>query len=143
MEGIRLWRQRPELPLMVSGASRDDDNAAVALGYATAAVALGVPETQLRVLDWPTDTGLEAQAVREALGEGARVVLVTSASHLPRAMQHFRQAGLDPLAAPTHYLTSHPEAGQGRSWVPSAANLRKTERAMYEALGLLAIGWEH
>ena len=143
MEGIRLWRQRPELPLVVTGASRDADTAPVARGYAAAAVALGVPEGQLQVLDWPTDTGLEAQAVRDTLGEGARVVLVTSASHMPRSMSHFRQAGLDPLAAPTHYLSSHPEAGQGGSWVPSASNLRKTERAMYETLGLLAIGWEH
>ncbi|WP_301271103.1 ElyC/SanA/YdcF family protein [Halomonas sp. Y3] len=54
----------------------------MARGYVAAAAELGVPEGRLTVLDWPTDTGLEAQAVREALGEGARVVLVTSASHM-------------------------------------------------------------
>ncbi|WP_444984396.1 ElyC/SanA/YdcF family protein [Halomonas mongoliensis] len=143
MEGIRLWRQHPELPLVVTGASRDPDIAPVARGYAAAAAELGVPEGRLMVLDWPTDTGLEAQAVREALGEGARVVLVTSASHMPRSMRHFRQAGLEPLAAPTHYLTQHDQTGQLRHWVPSATHLRKSERALYEALGLLAVGWEH
>lgn len=143
MEGIRLWRQHPELPLVVTGASRDPDIAPVAWGYAAAAAELGVPEGRLTVLDWPTDTGLEAQAVREALGAGARVVLVTSASHMPRSMRHFRQAGLEPLAAPTHYLTQHDQAGQLRHWVPSASHLRKSERALYEALGLLAVGWEH
>ncbi|WP_444988897.1 ElyC/SanA/YdcF family protein [Halomonas mongoliensis] len=143
MEGIRLWRQNPALPLVVTGASRDPDIAPVALGYAAAAAELGVPEGRLMVLDWPTDTGLEAQAVREALGEGARVVLVTSASHMPRSMRHFRQAGLEPLAAPTHYLTQHDQTGQLRHWVPSATHLRKSERALYEALGLLAVGWEH
>lgn len=139
MEGIRLWRQVPELPLVVTGASRHPAVAPIARGYAEAARELGVPEAQLRVLDWPTDTGQEARAVREALGEGARVVLVTSASHMPRSMRHFQQAGLAPVAAPTHYLV---DAGRQRAlghWVPSASHLRKTERALYEALGLLMV----
>lgn len=142
MEGVRLWRHRPELPLIVSGASSDSAVPAVAKGYATAAMDLGVPEAQLRILDWPTDTGQEARAVRDELGEGARVVLVTSASHMPRAMRHFQRAGLEPVAAPTHYLTQHTPRGTLRDWVPSASELRKTERVMYEALGLLAVSWE-
>jgi len=40
MEGVRLWRQRPELPLVVSGADRQD-KPPVAQGYAQAAAALG------------------------------------------------------------------------------------------------------
>jgi uncharacterized SAM-binding protein YcdF (DUF218 family) len=142
MEGIRLWRQLPETPLVVTGASRDPAVAPIAQGYAAAARELGVPAAQLRVLDWPTDTGQEARAVREALGEGARVVLVTSASHMPRSMRHFQQAGLDPVAAPTHYLV---DIGRQRSlgyWVPSASHLRKSERAVYESLGLLMVGME-
>jgi len=141
MEGIRLWRQRPALPLVVSGASRDPDVLPVARGYAVAASELGVPDARLRVLDRPTDTGQEAKAVREALGEGARLVLVTSASHMPRAIRHFQRAGLDPVAAPVHYLTQ-PRSGTVVDWVPSAGELRKTERAVYEALGLLAVRWE-
>lgn len=143
MEGIRLWRQRPELPLVVSGASRDPEVAPVAQGYAAAAVELGVPASRLVVLDSPTDTGREARAVRDVLGEGSRVVVVTSASHMPRAMQHFRRAGLEPLAAPTHYLARHRRYGRLNEWVPSATELRKTERALYETLALLAVGWEH
>lgn len=143
MEGIRLWRQRPELPLIVSGASRDPDIAPVAQGYADAGAELGVPEDRLMVLDTPTDTGREAKAVRDALGEGSQVVVVTSASHMPRAIHHFQQAGLVPVAAPTHYLARHQRRGQLQEWVPSATELRKTERAVYEALGRLAVSWEH
>lgn len=103
MEGIRLWRQQPDLPLVVTGAGRDEA-IPIAVGYAEAAISLGVPTNRLLVLEWPTDTGQEAKAVRAALGNGAIVVLVTSASHLPRAMRHFQQVGLVPIAAPTHYL---------------------------------------
>lgn len=143
LEGVRLWRQRPALPLVVTGASRDVTQPPVARGYARAAQTLGVPDERLRVLDTPTDTGREARAVSEALGEGARVVVVTSASHMPRAMRHFRRAGLAPIAAPTHYLAGR-NAAQGLAhWVPSATHLRKTERAVYEVLGQLAVGFEH
>lgn len=143
MEGVRLWRQATDLPLVVTGASRHPEETPIAQGYADSAQALGVPDTRLHVLDEPTDTGQEAQAVRGVFGEGATVVLVTSASHMPRAVRHFRQAGLTPLPAPTHYLL---ETGKKRTlgyWVPSARHLRKTERALYEALGLLLVQVEH
>lgn len=139
MEGVRLWRQRSALPLVVTGANRDPDQEPVARGYADAARQLGVPSARLRVLDTPTDTGLEARAAREALGGGARVVLVTSASHMSRAMQHFRRAGLQPLAAPTHYLAGRGLMNSLGYWVPSATQLHKSERAIYERLGQLAV----
>ncbi len=143
MEGVRLWRQRPSLPLVVTGSSRDPDAEPVAWGYARGAQELGVEPAQLQVLDTPVDTGLEARAVSKVLGEGARVVLVTSASHMPRAMQHFRRAGLRPMAAPTHYLAARSRVRRFGYWVPSATQLRKTERALYERLGLLALRFEH
>ncbi|WP_237673388.1 ElyC/SanA/YdcF family protein [Vreelandella profundi] len=143
MEGIRLWRQVAELPLIVSGASRNAAIAPVAQGYAQAAQSLGVPEAQLQVLDWPTDTGQEAQAVSQLLGKGASIILVTSASHMPRAMRHFQAAGLSPIAAPTHYLTQFNSPNSVRYWVPSASHLHKTERAVYEALGNLMVNIEH
>ncbi|MEX1198170.1 MAG: ElyC/SanA/YdcF family protein [Pseudohongiellaceae bacterium] len=142
MEGIRLWRQRPELTLAVTGASRRAGEQPVARGYASAAESLGVSRDRLLVLDTPTDTGLEARAVRDALGEGARIVLVTSASHMPRAVAHFRAAGLNPLAAPTHYLAGRVDPGQLSYWVPSSADLRKTERVLYEWMGRLAVQLE-
>ncbi len=45
----------------------------------------------------------EALAVKRAIGD-APFLLVTSASHLPRAMIFFRHAGLDPLPAPANQL---------------------------------------
>lgn len=143
VEGIRLWRQAPHLPLIVTGASRRAGEAPIAQGYAQAADVLGVPEFALQVLDWPTDTGREASAVRERLGAGARILLVTSASHMPRAMRHFEAAGLSPVAAPTHYLGHYHAHDRLSDWIPSSHHLRKTERAIYEALGLLMVGREH
>ena len=119
----------------------------VAWGYAQAARELGIAPARLQVLDTPVDTAQEARAVRAALaGTGAarpRLVLVTSAAHMPRAMRPFQAVGLDPLPAPTQHLAGRASGRRLSDWLPSATNLRKTESALHEYLGLLAWRWDH
>jgi len=143
MEGLRLLEALPDAKLVVSGASRRADEAPVAQGYAQAAQALGVPAKRIVVLDTPTDTAQEAYAVRDLLGTEARFLLVTSASHMPRSVQHFERVGLSPIASPTHVLTGRGRPVRLSYWVPSSDALRKTERAVYETLGLRALEWAH
>ena len=143
MEGLRLLEGLPDAKLVVSGGSRRTGVAPVALGYAQAAQALGVPAERILVLDTPTDTAREAYAVRDLLGTEARFLLVTSASHMRRSVRHFERAGLAPIASPTHYLTGHGRPARLSYWVPSSDALRKTERAVYETLGLRALEWDH
>jgi uncharacterized SAM-binding protein YcdF (DUF218 family) len=142
-EGLRLLQQLPEAQLVVTGGSRRSGVLPIAQGYAEAARSLGVASDRIVVLDKPTDTAQEAYAVREYLGTEARFLLVTSASHMPRSMRHFERVGLAPIPAPTHFLTGREKANPLRYWVPSADGLRKTERAVYEYLGLLALEWDH
>ncbi|MBK1646798.1 hypothetical protein CKO25_19580 [Thiocapsa imhoffii] len=142
-EGVRVLRFFPDALLVVSGASRSGDLAPVALGYAEAARALGVSPERILVLDTPVDTAGEAYAMRDALGAEPRLVLVTSASHMPRAVRHFRAVGLDPIPAPTHHRAARASGARLRDWIPSADELRKTETAWYEFLGFLALGFEH
>lgn len=70
-------------------------------------------------------------------------MLVTSASHMPRAIAHFRAVGLAQLAKFTTPLHADDDsAGELSYWVPSANHLHKTERALSEALGRLALNFE-
>jgi hypothetical protein len=61
---------------------------------------------------------------------------------MPRAMQLMHRAGALPIPAPT----GHRVLGSGyhsyRFFIPGSYNLRKTERAMHEYLGLLALTME-
>ena len=157
MEGLRLLRAlsdapqfdeggsvRPDGPrLVVSGGSRRPGVAPVAHGYAAAAQELGVPAERIIVVDTPMDTAQEAHAVRELLGTDARFLLVTSASHMKRAMRHFERVGLTPIPSPTHFRTGRGGPDRLSYWVPSSGALRKTERAVYETLGLWALEWDH
>lgn len=143
LAGIHLWHQSPAAQLIMTGASRSrPDSVPIAQGYAVIARDLGIPEASLDILDWPTDTAQEAAAVRELLGPDRTVALVTSASHMPRALGYFKQAGLLPMAAPTHYLTGDVQPDQLAYWIPAARHLRKSERAIYEWLGAVAARWE-
>ena len=142
LEGLRLWHLRPDALLLVSGADRRAGVEPMARAFGRIAVDMGVPASHVRMLDSATDTGEEARAAAAVLGEGAQVLLVTSASHMPRAMQHFLNAGLRPIAAPTHYLAGRDDVNQLSYWVPSARHLEKSERAVYEWLGGIAVRWE-
>jgi uncharacterized SAM-binding protein YcdF (DUF218 family) len=67
---------------------------------------------------------------REAL------ILVTSAVHLPRALDLFRMQGLRPIPAPDGYLAGRGEGGFSRErWLPSGWGLVRSEASVYEYLG--------
>ena len=144
VEGIRLWRMNPEAVLVTSGAlSTGRPQAAIA---ADLAVALGVPRAQIHTLPDARNTEEEAAAYAELAsrleaepGHGAfhRPVVVSAASHLPRALDHFRHAGLDPLPAPiAHRAVERPRNRPG-DFAPGSHHLRTTEMAWHERLGQL------
>ena len=141
-EGIRLYRQLPGARLVLSGGPVYGGGAA-AIGYAQAALALGVPAADLVMLDTPRDTAQEALAVRDRLGVDRPFYLVTSAAHMRRAVRHFQLTGLQPIAAPTRHQSLREDRSWPGYWVPSAAQLHKTERALYEYMGWLAVGLDH
>lgn len=153
-EGLRLLELmhdagKLDTKLVVSGASRLAEPP-VAWGYRDAALAMGLDRQRLIVLDTPTDTGAEARAFAAWLRaqgvedlSGIRLALVTSASHMPRAMRHFEQVGLKPVAAPTHFMSFTDNPAHLSYWLPSATHLRKSERACYEFLASLVVKAEH
>ncbi len=99
VEGVRLIKQLGSVRLVVSGGATPG-RAPPADGYAELARELGVSNASLIVLDEPLDTGAEARAVVEAIGEEP-FLLVTSAYHMPRAMKLMQRAGARSIPAPT------------------------------------------
>lgn len=94
----------------------------------------GIPRSEILVLDKPKDTEEEAAAVKMAIGD-ASFLLVTSASHLPRAMIFFRRAGLTPLPAPANQLAIESPLNPWERAIPSPVWLMHSDRVGYETLG--------
>lgn len=53
----------------------------------------------------PVGSGLMAATSAANTALPVRIVLVTTAAHMPRAMRHFQAVGLEPIPAPAQYLT--------------------------------------
>lgn len=137
VEGVRVLRLAPGSRMVVSawGGGRDLSNAEV---VARAAVSLGVDPSRIVRFDAPRDTAEEIAALHALVG-AQKVVIVTSAEHMPRAMELAAQAGLDAIAAPASVARGVSGAGM-RAWVPSADALFHSTAAIHEWLGRLWAG---
>ncbi|EFJ3306123.1 envelope biogenesis factor ElyC [Escherichia coli] len=133
-EGIRLWRENPGSKLIFTGGVAKTNTVSTAEVGARVAQSLGVPREQIITLDLPKDTEEEAAAVKQAIGD-APFLLVTSASHLPRAMIFFQQEGLNPLPAPANQLAIDSPLNPWERAIPSPVWLMHSDRVGYETLG--------
>ena len=133
-EGIRLWYENPGSKLIFTGAAAKTNPVSTAEAGARVAESLGIPRSEILVLDKPKDTEEEAAAVKMAIGD-APLLLVTSASHLPRAMIFFRRAGLTPLSAPANQLAIESPLNPWERAIPSPVWLMHSDRVGYETLG--------
>jgi uncharacterized SAM-binding protein YcdF (DUF218 family) len=135
-EGIRLQRLLPESKLVLSGGSNGAENSEAQV-LAAAGTSLGAPTDRMVLESQSCDTIDEVRALRAVVGE-ERFVLVTSATHMPRAMAMFKQAGMNPIPAPTEYLVSDEARGMYAvlGLIPHAGAGLMIERALHEYLGL-------
>ncbi len=63
------------------------------------------------------------------------VLLVTSATHMPRAHAVFVKQGIDVMAAPTDYLITDNDDPEVFNWIPTASALSGTTWILKEYLG--------
>lgn len=133
-EGIRLWQANPGSKMIFTGARALTNPVSTGEAGARVAESLGVPRSEVIVLDTPKDTEEEAAAVKAAIGD-APFLLVTSASHLPRAMIFFQHAGLNPLPAPANQLAIESPLNPWEKAIPSPVWLMHSDRVGYETLG--------
>src|SRR5205814_2849350 len=102
VEGIRLHRQAPGSRLLLSGASVLGSGSD-AESMSAIAVSLGVSPRSIVTDDTSQDTESQADNIARIL-TGEPCVLVTSASHMPRAVALFRKVGVETLPAPANYI---------------------------------------
>jgi len=136
VEGVRLALARPGSRLLVSGGAATGFTP-IAWGYARMAMQLGIERATLVIMDRALNTNQESHEVFALLGR-APFILVTSANHMPRAMQLMHRAGANPVAAPTGQTVREPRGNALPGLVPGSSGLHKTETAMHEYLGLAA-----
>ena len=134
-EGIRLYHQlHEEASIIVSGYSGLFDPTTHAVMQEKLALALGVKKEKIILRPQPRDTEEEAKAAKELVGN-APFILVTSASHMRRSMNFFKNEGLDPIPAPTNHLASIQYPNYSKFFSSDA--LEKSRIVFHEVLGLI------
>jgi uncharacterized SAM-binding protein YcdF (DUF218 family) len=146
VEGIRLYRQLSAATLVLSGGTVFNRTPSAEV-MAEVAHLLGVQPDAV-VVDTASRNTQESASTLRALVHQAPFFLVTSASHMPRAMAIFTQGemGMHPLPAPASYLARRSGVWRPDDFHPSAYNLVSVQRSFYEYIGLLwltlARGWQ-
>ena len=147
--GVELFKAgKSPLLVFTGGAAPWEPNAApegdVLAGYAKG---MGVPDGQIVKTPRVTNTAEEALAVATLLrgrlsgptwrGGPPRVLLVTSAFHMPRARRLFERAGMSVIPFPVDFKVSAGRTVSVLDFLPTAAALQETELAMREGYGRL------
>lgn len=128
MEGLALSEALPEAEILISGGGE------IPSVMKRVLVSLGAPADKISIEDKSINTYKSAVNVQEKLGHRP-FVLVTSAGHMVRASSVFRKLGMNPVPAPTNHL-AHQDIS-GMNYLPSPFNLRNSDLAVYEYLGIL------
>jgi len=132
IEALRLKRQLPAAKVILSGGFGRDVLTHARL-MADTAVELGFSREDLVLEQRTFDTAEEARFISALVGSDP-FILVSSASHLPRAVALFRKQGREPLPSPTGFTTVDVPVDMG-DFFPTSSGISKLERAWHEYLG--------
>ncbi len=137
VEGVRVSKVLHGCKLVLSGGPAPDGLSLIAQVMAQVAEELGVDRRDMVLEDQSNDTESEALNVSSVVGKQP-FILVTEASHMPRAMALFRKQGTHPIPDPMGYYSRPGQPFSPPELFPDAEELRGSQRAVYEYLGL---GW--
>lgn len=136
VEALRVFNLHPEARIITSGYA-GADTVSNAEKVKQALMILGVPEHKVINENFPKDTEEEAQLISPRV-QDTKVVLVTNADHMPRALGYFNAQGVYPIPAPTgHWVKDINGAKSWAYYIPSSRKLTQTTIAWYESLGLV------
>jgi uncharacterized SAM-binding protein YcdF (DUF218 family) len=100
-----------------------------------AAVVLGVPESALLLEPNSRTTSENAVNTKLLLDDRTRILLVTSAIAMPRAVGAFERQGFSVVPGPCDYIAGELDLHVG-SFIPDARDLADSKAAIHEYLGL-------
>lgn len=137
VEGIRLHRLIPGSKLVLSGYARPGIPITQAEVLAKTAISLGINPKDTLMVTTPHNTRQEAIDYKKKFGSVNSLLLVTNAIHMPRAMMHFKRAGLAPTPAPTNHFIKWDRLSSRFSLRPSSGNLKRMNAALHEYVGFV------
>jgi uncharacterized SAM-binding protein YcdF (DUF218 family) len=100
------------------------------------AIQYGIPSDRVFVSDLVANTANEATAVKK-MALGNKIILVTSAFHMPRAQRLLENEGLEVVPYPVDFKSLTEDSLTFMDYLPNAGSLAKTELGLRELMGRL------
>lgn len=139
IEAIRIYRNFPNAKLVTSGAEVNQ-KVSQADAVANAAIDLGVNKEDTLQLSNTYNTRDEAENFLKRFGNENRVIVVTDAVHMKRAIKWVQYYGINAIAAPTnYYVKNDPDFPENR-WIPSFRKIQMLNAVIREWVGLWGVG---
>ena len=132
IEGVKIFRENPGSKLILSGYAGHDKISNADM-MANIAKSIGVDSSDIIIEPRPKDTKDEARIIKDIVMDDP-FVLVTSASHMKRAVALFEFHGLAPIPAPTYFRV---KGAEKFTYIPSSNSLEKAKAAFHEYLGIV------
>jgi len=137
--GAQLYRAGRAPWVVVSGGNSNwsDADEFEASAMRTFVTDLAVPASAVLLETQSRNTEENALYTKRILDEHhlGKVLLVTSAVHMPRALALFRAQGIDAIPAPTDF-DAVPRKGWLQNWLPDAETLDRSSKAIKEYLAI-------
>lgn len=136
-----LYQEGKAPRIVASGGGKENGDTEAGLMRDILAV-MGVPADAVVLENKSLTTHDNARYTAPLLRENGwdKVLLVTSAFHMRRAVASFRAEGIDVIAAPTDHQTGPVVPALG-DWLPSHTGLNLTTYALHEWLGYHVYAW--
>lgn len=130
--------KRLGIPIIVSGGPVFAGRTAEAVVLGRFLTDLGVPPDKVLLEDRSRDTVENALFTRNILNKYHfhTPLLITSAYHMLRSVVIFRNAGIEVIAVPTHFMTGGDAPIVWFDWLPDAGFMGGMALAMKEKLGM-------
>ncbi len=131
--------------IIVSGGSglreRNPSAQTEATAMKAALLLMGVPSHAILIEDQSLNTRQNMAYTAKLLQQhhiNGRLAVITSATHIPRAIENAQKAGLNADAYPTDWSTPLAYRSFAQHWLPNAESLEESERSLKEWIALLA-----
>jgi len=133
-EALRIMRGSESMTMLVSIAGLESIEEKE-VWWAFWCESVNLPQERTLIIADAKDTWDELNAALEHMGQEP-FVLVSSASHLPRAVRMAVRLGACPIPAPCDYKALQPQNRYG-FFIPSSRNTARLEQALDEYVGMV------
>ncbi len=141
LAGIMLMKQGAGDYLILAGGSGSlyNQRTSEARLLRQFAIESGVPEEKILIDSSSRNTHENAVNTKALLEKHGLtdMILITTASHLPRAMGCFKKLGLNPIPYGVDFHAAVSPEYHLQDFIPGASNLRRTSYILHEYVGLL------